>query len=78
MRISTDFSSIPEFLEDGVSGLLVPPQAPEALFSALEKMITNPKIRTAFSEAAHRRLKDSFQMRQSIEDLVNRFQPYFR
>ena len=75
--VSTDFSSIPEFLEHNVSGLLVPPQDPTALASALLEAITKPDTRNRFAEAANTRLNQLFQMHQSIDDLVNKFQPYF-
>ena len=76
--VSTDFSSIPEFLDDQVSGLLVPPQNSQALATALDQMIREPETRASFGGAAHNRLRSAFQMQQSIDDLVNRFQPYFR
>lgn len=75
--VSTDFSSIPEFLQHQVSGLLVPPQDSDALAAALLETITKPDVRNDFAEAAHTRLNQSFQMHQSIDDLVNKFQPYF-
>ena len=75
--VSTDFSSIPEFLENEVSGLLVPPQNPDALSHALQRMITAPETRKNYANSAHNKLRASFQMQQSIDDLVTKFQRYF-
>jgi glycosyltransferase involved in cell wall biosynthesis len=73
--VSTNFSSIPEFLDDSVSGFLVPPQDALSLGNAVAKLIASPEMREQFADAAHDRLKSHFQMHQSIEDLVNRFSP---
>ena len=69
--LSTNVSSIPEFIENGTQGVLVEPDAGE-LASALAKMIADPKGRAAFAAAARQRLVKHFGMDAGIDTLVAR------
>ena len=58
--LSTDVSAIPEFVEDGVSGRLIPPDDTRALQAAIEAMITDPNGRREMAERLHARLLSDF------------------
>ena len=45
--VSTDISGVPELLDDGENGLVVPPEDPAALAAALERAIRDPALRAA-------------------------------
>lgn len=47
----------PELVEDGVSGLLVPPENPEALAAAVDGILADPARARAMGEAAHARAR---------------------
>ena len=49
---------IPEMVEDGVSGLLVPPGRPEALAAALERVLGNPDLAETLRRGGRRRVGD--------------------
>lgn len=51
--IASNIGGIPEYLGDG--GLLVPPDNPQALASAMIKLLDNPSLRESFSTNARRR-----------------------
>ncbi|MGZ5495912.1 MAG: glycosyltransferase family 4 protein [Candidatus Aminicenantales bacterium] len=51
--VATAVGGIPEFVEDGVNGLLVPPRAPLALSGALEKLCKDARLR---SEMGHKNI----------------------
>ena len=51
--VSTTIGAIPEQVEDGVSGLLVPPGEPEALAGALARLVSRPAEREAMGAAGH-------------------------
>jgi glycosyltransferase involved in cell wall biosynthesis len=46
---------IPEIIEDGRSGLLVPPDDPPALARALRALLDDPELRESLAEAGYRR-----------------------
>jgi glycosyltransferase involved in cell wall biosynthesis len=52
-------------IEDGVSGLLVPPTAPTSLAAALVRLATDEKLATALGAAARRRVQERFDVRSS-------------
>lgn len=60
--ISTGVGAIPEIVEDGVSGLLVPPRDADALRNALNKVLDDADLRSRLAEAglaqARRRYSD--------------------
>ncbi|MFN3670683.1 MAG: glycosyltransferase [Bosea sp. (in: a-proteobacteria)] len=58
--VATDFAGIPEFVSDGVEGLLVPPGDHAALTQALAALIAAPERRLALGAAAHERLVRDF------------------
>ena len=57
--ISTRVAAIPEFIEDGISGVLSADE-PQALAAAILALATDPPRCLALSEAAHRRLVSGF------------------
>ncbi|NLC58211.1 MAG: glycosyltransferase family 4 protein [Armatimonadetes bacterium] len=63
--VSTPLSGIPEVVEDGVTGLLVPPEDAGALAAALERLITDPELRRRLGEAGCARVCRDFDIRKS-------------
>lgn len=53
--VATDTGGIPDVVEDGVTGLLVPPGAPDALAAALVRMLTDEALRRRCVEQARGR-----------------------
>lgn len=70
--LSTAVSAIPEFIEDGVHGRLVPPEAPEALADALADLIGAPAKRASLAAAAYDRLRAEFGMERGVDMLETR------
>jgi glycosyltransferase involved in cell wall biosynthesis len=58
--ICTDVASMPEIVEDGVSGFIVPPNNPEALREKLVWLAANPQRAREMGTAARRRVLDRF------------------
>lgn len=50
--VATGVGGVPEIIEDGVSGLLVPPSDPAALAGALKQLIADPALRQRLGRAA--------------------------
>lgn len=51
---------VPEIIDDGVTGLLVPPGQPEALAAAVGRLLADPAAAAAMGERAGRAARDRF------------------
>ena len=60
--VATRAGGIPELVEDGVSGLLVPPDDVQALAGALTTLIGDRELRAAMGSAGRRRVEDQFSL----------------
>ncbi|GJE48439.1 D-inositol-3-phosphate glycosyltransferase [Methylobacterium tardum] len=70
--LATGFAGTPEFLTDGVHGVLVPPGEPAALAAALERLAGEPALRRRFGEAARARLVQDFSEEAAIDLIAGR------
>lgn len=67
--IATRTGGIPELVDDGVTGLLVPPGAPAELADALERLLGDAALRTRLVERAHAEVLARFAIERTVEDL---------
>ena len=58
--VATDVDGVGEVVEDGVTGLLVKPESPEALADAMLRLHRDPSLRRTLSEAASARVRRDF------------------
>jgi len=58
--IATRVNGIPDMIDDGVNGLLVPPGEPAALASAVERLLTEPGLASALIANGRRRAVDRY------------------
>jgi glycosyltransferase involved in cell wall biosynthesis len=70
--VASDLAAIPELIEDGVNGRLVPPDDPPALALALAALIIEPAMRLRLGRAARRRVLERFAMEPGIDRLAAR------
>jgi glycosyltransferase involved in cell wall biosynthesis len=63
--ISTPLAGIPEMIENGVSGLLVPEHDPEAICAAIEQLIAHPEQARRFGDCGRRIARDKFSIETS-------------
>ncbi|MGB5869145.1 MAG: glycosyltransferase family 4 protein [Albidovulum sp.] len=73
MCLSTNISGVPELLEDGVNGMVVPPEDPIAFAKALERAIRDPKLRQRLGQAAEAKVRSHFNFQDSIDQLATLF-----
>jgi glycosyltransferase involved in cell wall biosynthesis len=71
--LSTPISSIPEFIDSEVHGLLSD-DAPEALAAAITRVAANPAEAAGWAEAAEHRLRSDFGMAPGIARLKQRLE----
>lgn len=65
--VVTSVGGMPELVEDGVSGLVVPPKDPAALRDALQTLYCDRDYRQKLGQAARKRVGDVFNIRNTIE-----------
>lgn len=59
--VGTAVGGIPEIIQDGVTGVLVPPDDPEALCNAAQELLRNDVFRERLAEAGYRCVAQRFQ-----------------
>lgn len=69
--IATNIGGISEAIEDGKTGLLIPPKSPEALALALEKIIENPELKDMLSKNGRDLVNRSFSFHSSTNVYVS-------
>ena len=68
--LATTVGPIPEFMEDGRNGVLVPPADPEAIAAVIRELLANPKRRAHLAENARRTARARFQPQAAAERLT--------
>jgi len=71
--VSTTVSGIPELIESGLDGLLVPPNDPAALAEAIDKLLASPELRESLARAARAKIQSSFSLEASANRLLALF-----
>jgi len=58
--IATNVGGIPELIEDGKDGILVPPENPKALARAISNLLENEELREKLSKTAYRKVREKY------------------
>ena len=64
--VGTQAGGTPEVVEDGVTGLLVPPAQPDALASALEQLLVNPALREKMGRSGQARVAARYSITRNV------------
>jgi len=72
--VSTFHAGIPELIENGVSGLLVPEKDTPALAKKIAYLIKNPDLWKKMGVAARKKIKNNFSRKKTNDALVEIFQ----
>jgi glycosyltransferase involved in cell wall biosynthesis len=68
--VATAVGGVPELIEDGKTGWLMPPRDTDALVSRLRFLLRNPEVRHGVGAAAHARVRDHFSAAQMTESFA--------
>jgi len=74
--ISTFVAGIPELIESGTEGLLVPPSSESDLTEAIASLICDPERRKTLASAGRRKVLSSYNLSLNIERLIRVFAEY--
>ena len=72
--IVTRVGGLPELVEDGTSGLLVPPRNAPALCEAITSLATDTHLRKRLGDAAKARIEGPFNIAQTVEKTLAFYQ----
>lgn len=71
--VATRVGAVPELIDDGVHGLLVPPGDADALAAAILRLLGDPALARSLAEAARKRVVE----RYSRAAMVRRFESFY-
>lgn len=71
--VATNVGGIPEVIEEGAIGYLVPPKNSEALADKILHLLRHPEVATNMGKAGRRRIEESF----SVEKMINEYQALY-
>jgi glycosyltransferase involved in cell wall biosynthesis len=69
--VATSASGVPELIEDGKTGWLVPPRDAEALADRLRVLLGNPEQRLRMGAAGYARVRDHFNQAQMTQNFAH-------
>ena len=70
--IATNVSAIPELILDGETGVLVPPEDPDALGNAIAELAGNPDRRLFLGRSGEARVRSSFSFHAGVDRLAEK------
>ncbi len=76
--IVTDVGGLPEVVEDGVTGFVVPVKNPEKTAEAMEKLILNKKLRMEMGKAGRKRVEKFYNFNDNLQQIVNIYNDILR
>jgi len=72
--VATDVMSIPEIVQPGKTGFLVPAKDVSALAEALDTLIANPELRDRFGKVGFQRVKRDFTVERMVQKTAEVYQ----
>jgi len=76
--VATNVGAIPEVIEDGVTGFLVPPCDSKALADAIIKILKDDDLRKQMGENAYRKMKDELSWDKIAEKTIEVYEEAIR
>jgi len=72
--VATRSGGIVEVVEDGKTGLLVPPLDPGALADSIQQLLENPELRRSIVAAGPNRVRAKFTVEATIENTIRMYE----
>jgi glycosyltransferase involved in cell wall biosynthesis len=72
--IATNVGGVPEIVEDGVNGVLVPPRRSDLIAKAIEKCLASPQRAKKMGEAGYRKVESDFTFEHQTRRLEQIYQ----
>jgi len=72
--MATRVGGVPELVEDGVTGFLIPPKDPDALAKALQKLLNDPELRKRMGQASREKALKEFTLDRMLRETEKVYQ----
>ncbi len=72
--IASNTGGTPEIVQDGVTGLLVPPRDPKSLAEAMQRLLEDPLLRNRIGLAGRARVMESFSIQKTVSRINQLYQ----
>ena len=69
--VVSDVGGLPEVVEDGISGFVVPPRNPEATATAIEKLILDKDLNNKIGKAGRQRVEKLYNWTNNVNHMLN-------
>jgi len=69
--VATAVGGVPELVDDGITGILVPPGDVEALRVAIKKLIEYPDLRIRMGENGYKKAVEKFKLENMLVKTLN-------
>ena len=69
--IVSNVGGLPEVVEDGVTGIIVPPRDVEATANAIERLVLNKELRLQMGKAGRERVKRLYNWDDNVKQMIN-------
>jgi glycosyltransferase involved in cell wall biosynthesis len=73
--VATRVSAVPEIIQDGINGRLVPPEDPEALARAIAGLVADPAARARLGRAGVQRVAEGWDVEAGVSRLLALLRP---
>lgn len=68
--VVSNVGGLPEVVEDGVTGIIVPPRDAEATAAAIERLVLDKNLRRKMGKAGRRRVEKLFNWAENVEQML--------
>lgn len=72
--VASRIGGLPELIDDGATGLLVPPGDPRSLAEAMGRLAADPALRQRLGEAGLSRVREEFDIQRTVQRIETRLQ----
>src|SRR3989339_594901 len=75
--IASNVGGIPEIIENGKEGLLVPPANPEELAKAIKKLIDDKTLRENLAKNLHEKIQREFSLEKMLKETISQYLKFY-
>lgn len=72
--IGCNVGGVPEIIQDGVTGLLIPPESPEAIASVLNSLLADESLRHRLGQAGRHHVEKHFSVESMAQNVIANFE----